>query len=270
VSIKWLVSVLLLAFASFVPCAGAQSLTLTTPDATLTTPDATLTTPDGALGDLSQPPSVGDSTDGLGDATSDTANSATASPRTSPGKAFRTKFDRLPARLETLLERIELGRHERANLKRLQQMLRSLSPRERARLLHLLNAEIRRLRAGGVSPKERRRIERLVRTRRALTAPPAPTPTSDVADAPGGTSETALAPESGARAGEGVLQAHAAASKERPSEPPRPPRRGAGEQPNEGDEGAFTLSPLLIALGAVLLAIIGVLALREERAGYRG
>jgi hypothetical protein len=178
----------------------------------------------------------------------------------------------LPARLETLLERIELGRNERANLKRLKQMLRSLSPRERARLLHLLNAEIRRLRAGGVSPKERRRIERLVRTRQALTAPPAPTPTppSDVADTPGGASETALAPESGARAGEGVLQAHAAASKERPSEPAGPPRRGAGEQPDEGDEGAFTLSPLLIALGAVLLAIIGGLALREERAGYRG
>jgi hypothetical protein len=248
---------LLLAFTSVVPCAGAQSVTLTTPDATLTTPD-------DPLGDLPQPDSVGDSTDGLGDTGGNAVDSGTASARFSPGKPFRTRFDRLPLRLERLLERIELGRSLRANLKRLEQMLGSVSVRERSRLIRLLNAEIRRLRAGGVSPTERRRIQRLVRTRAALTAP-APTPTSNVADGTAGTSETALAPGTEPRVGEDVLQAHVTASKTRPSEGATPPTRNAGEPPDEGDGGAFALSRLLIALCAALLVIIAGLAIKEER-----
>jgi hypothetical protein len=255
---KRFISVLLLAFASLVPSAGAQSVTLTTPDTTLTTPD-------DALGGLSQPGSVGDATDDLGDAAGDAVKSATASPRTASGKAFRTRFDRLPARLERLLERIELGRNVRANRKRLEQMFGALSVRERSRLLRVLNSEIRRLRAGGVSPAERRRIRRLVHTRQALVGRSAPAPTSNVPHGTVGTSGNAQASGTGPRVGEGVLRAHAAASKARPNEGATA-RGGAGERPAEEDEGGFALSPLLIALGAVLLVIIGGLALREERA----
>jgi hypothetical protein len=256
---KRFVYLLLLAFTLAVPCAGAQSLTVTTPDATLTTPD-------DPLGDLSQPGSVGDSTDGLGNTAGDDVGSGTASARTSPGKDFRTRFDRLPPRLERLLERIELGRNARANLKRLEQALGSVSIRERTRLLRLLNAEIRRLRADGVSPAERRRIQRLIRTRAALTAPPVPTPTSTVADGTAGTSGTALAPGTGPRVGDGVLRAFVAPSKARPDEGATSISRGAGGPADEGDRGAFALPWLLLALCAVLLVIIGGLAIKEERA----
>jgi hypothetical protein len=255
--LRWLLSLLVLAFASVAPCAGAQSVTVTTPDTTVTTPD-------DPLGDLSQPGSVGDSTSGLGDTGGNTLDSRTAS--VSPVKAFRSRFDRLPLRLERVLERIERGRNLRANLKRLKQMFGSLSARERSRLLRLLNAEIRRLRAGGVSPTERRRIQRLVRTRRALTAPRSPTPTSKVANGTAGSSEPARPLGTGPRIGQGVLQARAAASKARPSEGATPPTGGARETPDEGDGGAFRLSRLLIALGAVLLVIIAALAIKEERA----
>jgi hypothetical protein len=145
-------------------------------------------------------------------------------------------------------------------------MLGSVSVRERARLLRLLNAEVRRLRAGGVSPAERRRIERLIRTRAALTAPPVPTSTPDVADGTAGTSGAAVGPGTGPRVGEGALRAYVAAGKARPREGATPPSRGAGEPPGEGDEGAFALSRLLLALLAVLLVIIAGLAIREERA----
>jgi len=256
---KWFVSLLLLAFASLVPCAAAQSVTVTTPEATLTTPD-------NALGDLSQPGSVGDSTDGLGDTAGDAVDSGTASAPTSPGKVFRTTFDRLPSRLERLLERIELGGNVRANVKRLVEMLRSASARERSRVLRLLSAEVRRLRSGGVSPAERPRIQRLIRTRAALTAPPVPSETSVVADGIAGTSEEGVAPGTGPRVGDGVLRTFVATGKARPNEQAAPPSRGAGEPPVEGDEGAFALSRLLIALAAVLLVIIAGLAIKEERA----
>jgi hypothetical protein len=256
---KWFVSLLLLAFASLVPCAGAQV-------GTLTTPEDPLTIPDDALGDLSRPGSVGDSTDVLGDTGGEAVESGTASARTSPGKAFRTTFDRLPSRLEKLLERIELGRNVRANLKRLEEMLGSVSVRERARLLRLLNGEVRRLRAGGVSPAERRRIHRIIRTRAALTAPRVSAPPSDVAEGTAGTSGAAVAPGTGPRVGEGVLRAYVAAGTAPPSAGGTPPSRGAGEPPSDGDEGAFALSRLLLALAAVLLVIVAGLAIREERA----
>jgi hypothetical protein len=256
---KWFVFLLFSAFTSLVPCAGAQVVTLTTPDTTLTTPD-------DPLGDLSQTGSVGDSTDRLDNTAGDAVDSGTASARTTPGKAFRTKFDRLPSRFERLLERIELGRNVRANLKRLEQMLGSVSARERERLLRVLNAEIRRLRAGGVSPAERRRIRRLIRTRAALTAPPPATPTTNVAAGTAGTAGTTRASGTRPSVGEGVLQASATASKAPPSKEATPPSRGAGESPHEGDDGAFALSPLLLALGALLLLIIAALAIKEERA----
>jgi hypothetical protein len=259
VTLRWFVFLLLLAFTSVVPCAGAQSVTLTAPETTLATPD-------DALGDLSQPSSVGDSTDGLGDTAGGAVDSGSAAARTSAGKAFRTTFDRLPPRLERLLERIELGRNLRANLKRLEKMLGSVPVRERARLLRLLNAEVRRLRAGGVSPAERRLIQRLIRTRAAFIAPSVPTPTSDVVDGTAGNSGPAVAPGTGPRVGEGVLRTYVAAGKARSSERATPPSHDAGEPPGKGDKGAFALSPLLLALAAVLLVTIVGLAIKEERA----
>jgi len=73
----------------------------------------------------------------------------------------RTRFDRLPRRLETLLERIAAGRHFRGNLARLERLLASVSPRLRARVLRLVRAEIRHLRRGEQATAERRRIRRL-------------------------------------------------------------------------------------------------------------
>jgi hypothetical protein len=73
----------------------------------------------------------------------------------------RTRFDRLPHRLEALLERIAAGRQVRADLRRLERLLASLSPRMRARILRLVRTEIAHLRGGNVTPAERRRIQRL-------------------------------------------------------------------------------------------------------------
>jgi hypothetical protein len=73
----------------------------------------------------------------------------------------RTRFDRLPRRLERLLERIAAGRHSRGDLARLERLLGSLSPSLRARVLRLVRAEIRQLRGGSETAAERRRIRRL-------------------------------------------------------------------------------------------------------------
>jgi hypothetical protein len=89
-----------------------------------------------------------------GDASS---GSATASNPGSP----RTRFDRLPRRYETLLERIESGRHVRANIARLRALLASASPELRARIMRLIRLEIRRLERGGLTRQERAAVQRL-------------------------------------------------------------------------------------------------------------
>jgi hypothetical protein len=262
---KWLVSLLpfLMPFAFVVPCAGAQSPTLTTSDDPVG--DVVQTTED-TLRDLPQPSSLGDSTNPLGDRAGDAVGSGTALAGPSPGKAFRTRFDRLRPPLERLLERIELGRNVRANLRRLEQALASVSVRERARLLRLLNAEIRRLRADGLSPADRRRIDRLIRTRATITALSVPTPTSAGADATTGTSGTALAPGTAPRVKGGVLGASLAGSKAPPGEGAAPPRDGAGDPAGPSGTPAFPLLQVLFALCVVLLVILGGLAIKEDRA----
>jgi hypothetical protein len=75
---------------------------------------------------------------------------ASSSNRGSP----HTRFDRLPRRYETLLERIESGRHVRANIARLRALLASASPELRARVLRLIRLEIRRLERGGLTGRE--------------------------------------------------------------------------------------------------------------------
>lgn len=272
---KWLVSFLplLTAFASVVPCAGAQSVGLPTSDDPVgdvvqTTEDALELTPsDDPVGDV-----VETTEDGFGDVSQpDAAGSGTASGPASPGKAFSTRFDRLPPRLERLLERIELGRNLRANLRRLEQVLASASARERARLLRLLNAEIRRLRADGVSATERRRIDRLVRAREALISQPAPMPSSAAEGATTGTSGAVLSPGTEPRFGHGVLGAFVAGNKAVPTDGATPPRGGAHPPsgpsgvPDEGGEETFALTKVLLALGLVLLVIVSGLAIKEER-----
>jgi hypothetical protein len=89
-----------------------------------------------------------------------------------PGRAYQSRFDRLPRRVELLLERIELGRHIQANLRRLQALLAD-SPWLRARVLRALKAEIARLRAHGVTAADRRKIRRLVLVQKTLDSPAA-------------------------------------------------------------------------------------------------
>ena len=87
--------------------------------------------------------------------------------RRTPGRSYHTRFDRLPRRAEVLLERIELGRNVRANLRRLEALLRR-SPDLRTEVARALRAEIARLRKGGLTHVERRQLRRLVRLQQAL------------------------------------------------------------------------------------------------------
>jgi hypothetical protein len=90
-------------------------------------------------------------------ATDAVSGSATDSNRESP----HTRFDRLPRRYESLLERIESGGHVRANTARLRALLASASPRLRARVMRFIRLEIRRLERGGLTRRERAAVQRL-------------------------------------------------------------------------------------------------------------
>jgi hypothetical protein len=145
----------------------------------------------------------------------------------------------------------------RANLRRLQQALASLSARERACILHLLNAEIRRLRADGASASERKRIERLIRARERITAAGAPAPTPAVVD----TSTRVLT--AGTPPAGGVLGASAAGREAPPGKAATPTEAGSSDPSKTLDAGGFPFR-ILLAGGAVLLMILGGLAVREE------
>jgi hypothetical protein len=107
-----------------------------------------------------------------GTSSSDSGSRSTKRASASNPGSPRTRFDRLPRRYESLLERIELGHHVRASIARLQALLASASPEFRARLLRLIRAEIRRLENGGLSPRERAAVRRL----RSLIGVLAPAP----------------------------------------------------------------------------------------------
>jgi hypothetical protein len=167
---------------------------------------------------------------------------------------IKTRFDRLPRRLETLLERIELGQNVRANLRRLERALASASPEMRTRVLRLIRAEIARLRRGGTTPRDRRRIERLRFALEMLTrgSPPAAelSPTSGVA-----ISEPVTREQPGRTRNEpgqktGVLEAQAGGRDEQPqTQPLLPPPR---------DEAQFLLG--VLALAALILGFVGLVA----------
>ena len=114
-----------------------------------------------ATGAVTDPASTGagsDPTSTVGDAAGSTAGGAggRAAPRV---PRLRTTFDRLPRRLEALLERIVLGQEPGANLRRLEQALRAGPPQLRARVLRLLRAEMRRLKQGGPYAQRARPVQ---------------------------------------------------------------------------------------------------------------
>jgi hypothetical protein len=121
---------------------------------------------------------VGGGTEG-GSGTADGSSGTTDSSRsgqpsadgrrsTSNGSA-RTRFDRLPRRYEILLERIEFGHKVRVSIARLRALLASATPEARARILHLLRSEIRRLKRNGLTRRERAAVRRLHRLLRVLS-----------------------------------------------------------------------------------------------------
>ena len=115
-------------------------------------------TSSGADSTLSSGSNTSGSSGGSGETTSPSSRqSASASNRRSP----RTRFDRLPARYETLLERIESG---------FRALLANASPELRATILRLIRAEIRRLEKGGLTPKERAAVRRLTPLLKAFQA----------------------------------------------------------------------------------------------------
>lgn len=182
----------------------------------------------------------------------------------------RTRFDRLPRRFETLLERIELGRNVRANIRRLERALASASPELRTRVLRQLRAEIARLRQGGVTRQEQRRIERLRLTVEALRPDPAPTsspsPTASGAGNPSGAvAATPVLPsgeplpqtQSPGGDNTGVLGTQAGGGVQEPvTRPiPLPP---VPEVPGQSDGFPVVIGLLLLAL--MILGFVGVVA----------
>jgi hypothetical protein len=159
-----------------------------------------------------------------GDASS---GSATSSNPRSP----RTKFDRLPRRYETLLERIESGRHVRANIARLRALLAQASPEFRARVMRLIRLEIRRLERGGPTGRERGAAQRLRRLLAALQAQAShPATQRSISLVRVESSGIRLA----AATGSGVLSATAGLES-----------RGDGGPPTNGGDGARIADPTL-------------------------
>jgi hypothetical protein len=179
---------------------------------------------------------------------------------------MRSRFDRLPPRFERLLERIEMGRNVRANIRRLERALASASPELRRRVLRLLGAEIARLRRGGVTPAERRRIARLQQVRRELTHRTGPgtagvastSARSSSSSAPAAATGTPAAAgqdgqvQTGPREDTGVLSAQAGGGIEQPRVGPVP----IPSLPDDGDKLPFALGLALLAL--LVLAFVGV------------
>jgi hypothetical protein len=136
------------------------------------------------------------------------SGSATASNEGSP----RTRFDRLPRRYETLLERIESGRHVSASIARLRALLAQASPELRARVMRLIRMEILRLERGGLTGRERGAAQRLGRLLAALQAQGSQTSLSP-APVEGSGIPTRMASASGVRSA-------TAGSESRPGGPP--------------------------------------------------
>jgi hypothetical protein len=155
-----------LALGGMVSSAAMVSAQLLDPIGTVTSAISTITSQTTVASDLTG--TVTSATSGGSGATDAVSGSATDSNQGSP----QTRFDRLPRRYERLLERIESGRHVRANLARLRTLLASASPQLRARVMRFIRLEIRRLERGGLTRRERAAVHRLRTLLTALQAQP--------------------------------------------------------------------------------------------------
>jgi len=212
----------------------------------------------GVTGTESQPGTTQSSgTSGASSGSSSRSGSASRARVRSGSNGTHTRFDRLPPRFERVLERILAGRHVGANLRRLERLLASASPRLHARILRLVRHEIRALEQGGTTPAERRRIKRLHRVEDLLASP------TDATAATAGTPVSAVASSAGdAAAGDtsgspsGVAAVSAAGISE--------PRKGAGSSASAGSRNGIlgfpsradgiTFGTFALVLGALLLA----------------
>jgi hypothetical protein len=130
---------------------------------------ATSVTDGGTAGGTASSASTSDS-GGQQSSRSDRNDASRSSRHASP----RTRFDRLPRRYEILLERIESGRNVHASIVRLRALLADATPRMRARILHLIRREIRRLERNGLTQRERGAVRRLRRLLVAFAPQPSP------------------------------------------------------------------------------------------------
>jgi hypothetical protein len=147
---------------------GAASAAADTAAASLTgaaSPTGGVTDPGST--DLTGSGSSSSSQSTTGETSQGSGNQNARSGRASPGRSYKSRFDRLPRRAELLLERIELGRHVAANLRRLEALLAS-RPGLRVSVLQSIRAELNHLRRGGISPSERTKARHLRAVRRAL------------------------------------------------------------------------------------------------------
>jgi hypothetical protein len=194
----------------------------------------------------------------------------------SPGRAYDSRFDRLPRRIEVLLERIELGRHVRANLRRLRSLLASRPDREGA-VLRAIRAELKDLRRGGLSPSERKKAARLRAARRGLENEPrsASTPTNE---GPAAVIEGREAVEAGSNGADDFRAP--AAQKEHvgdeagasgaPRTGPSGSFLGLIPRPGGGDSGSWLDALLFGMVWAFVVALLAFMArevLRALRAG---
>lgn len=177
----------------------------------------------------------------------------------SNGSGERTRFDRLPRRYEVLLERILRGRGINANLERLERALASASPELRARIERLVRREIAALRRGGVTPQDRRRIERLRRVE-SLFAPAAAAPApGDMASFFALAADSDTAADSGA-AGASDTPASPTGSGTAAAEvaPGREPKSDAGSMLPNPLPDDLTLGAIVLALAVALLVFAGM------------
>jgi hypothetical protein len=188
------------------------------------------------------------------------SRSATASNRGSP----HTRFDRLPRRYESLLERIESGRHVRANIARLRALLASASPQLRARVMRLIRLEIRRFERGGLTRRERAAVQRL-RTLLNMLQVQAPRPATQGPLSPRGVEGSGM--PSATASGGGVEAATAGSESGLAGRPPTSGRDGARDAaprlplplllPPSGRAFLPLLLLVLAAIACLLLLLTG-------------
>jgi hypothetical protein len=148
---------------------GGPVETVTSVVSSVTSQTGAVGTATGAATDPASGGAASDPSSTAGGAAGGTAESTGGSAAALQVPRLRTTFDRLPSRLEVLLERLVVGQKPGANLRRLEHALRAAAPQLRARVLRLLRAEMRKLKRGGLTPIERDRYRRLHRVLKALS-----------------------------------------------------------------------------------------------------